>query len=59
MLLLSRRKGESIVVNGNVYVTVLEVRGDKVRIGVEAPKEVSVHREEVHKVIQRELEHGA
>ena len=52
MLVLSRRVGESIVVGDDVTVTVLEVRGDVVRIGIEAPRSVAVHREE----LLRELE---
>lgn len=48
MLVLSRRAGESIVIGHDVVVTVLEVRGDQVRLGVQAPREVQVHREEVY-----------
>ncbi len=47
MLVLSRKKNESIVINDNVVVTVIDIRGDKVRIGIEAPRDVSVHRQEV------------
>lgn len=47
MLVLSRKKNESIVIDENIIVTVVDVRGDKVRIGVEAPRHVSVHRREV------------
>lgn len=47
MLILSRKLGEKLVINNNVVLTVVEIRGDKVRLGVEAPKEVSVHRQEV------------
>ena len=53
MLVLSRKKNESIVVNGNVTVVVVEIRGDKVRLGIEAPAEVPVHRKEVWDAIQR------
>jgi len=53
MLVLSRKKNESIVVNGNVTVVVIEIRGDKVRLGIEAPAEVPVHRKEVWDAIQR------
>lgn len=52
MLVLSRRPGESIVVGTDVVVTVLEVSGDTVRIGVRAPREISVHREEVFLALQ-------
>jgi carbon storage regulator len=54
MLVLSRKLGESIVIGGNITITVLESRGDKVRLGIEAPKEVSVHRAEVFARIQVE-----
>lgn len=53
MLVLSRKKGENIVINENIVITVVEVRGDKVRIGVVAPKDVIVHREEVFEAIQK------
>ena len=52
MLVLSRRPGESIVVGNQVVVTVVEVRGDQVRIGIRAPREIQVHREEVHRELQ-------
>src|SRR4051812_26118150 len=48
MLVLSRKKNESIVINNDVIITVVEIRGDKVRLGIVAPKEVPVHREEVY-----------
>lgn len=48
MLVLSRRAGESIIIGREVTVTVLEVRGDQIRIGIDAPRKVSVHREEVY-----------
>ncbi len=51
MLVLSRKKNESIIINDNVVVTVVEVRGDKVRIGIEAPRDVTVHRQEVLEAI--------
>lgn len=52
MLVLSRRPGESIVIGNQVVVTVIEVKGDQVRVGIDAPREIQVHREEVF----RELE---
>lgn len=52
MLVLSRKKNESIVIADNIVVTVVEVKGDKVRLGIVAPKDVPVHREEVHDAIQ-------
>jgi len=51
MLVLSRKKNESIVINNDITVTVVEIRGDKVRLGVVAPKEVPVHRQEVFEAI--------
>lgn len=51
MLVLSRKKNESIVINNNIVITVVEVRGDKVRLGIVAPKDVPVHREEVFQAI--------
>jgi carbon storage regulator len=53
MLVLSRKKNESIVINNNITIVVVEIRGDKVRLGVEAPKEVPVHRQEVYEAIKR------
>lgn len=52
MLALSRKKGEAIVINNNVEITVLEVKGDQVKIGITAPKEVPVYRKEVYIQIQ-------
>jgi carbon storage regulator len=52
MLVLSRKKNESIIINDNITVTVVEIRGDKVRLGIDAPKEVTVHRREVYDAIQ-------
>lgn len=48
MLVLSRRSNESIIINGNIVVTVLEIRGDHVRIGIDAPRDITIHREEIH-----------
>jgi carbon storage regulator len=53
MLVLSRKKNESIVINDDITIMVVEIRGDKVRLGVEAPKEVPVHRHEVWVKIHR------
>ena len=53
MLVLSRKKNESIVINNEITVVVVEIRGDKVRLGIEAPKEVPVHRREVYEAIKR------
>ena len=54
MLVLSRKKNESIVINDDVVITVIEVRGDKVRLGIQAPREIPVHRKEVLDAILRE-----
>lgn len=51
MLVLSRKKNESIVINNDITVTVVEIRGDKVRLGIVAPKDVPVHRQEVYEAI--------
>jgi carbon storage regulator len=61
MLVLSRKKNESIVINNDITIVVVEIRGDKVRLGVEAPKEVPVHRREVYDAIKRneQLSKGA
>jgi len=56
MLVLSRKKNESIVINDDITIVVVEIRGDKVRLGVEAPKEVPVHRREVYDAIKRQQE---
>lgn len=51
MLVLSRKKNESIVINNDIVITVVEIRGDKVRLGIVAPRDVAVHREEVYEAI--------
>jgi len=53
MLVLSRKKNESIVINNDITIVIVEIRGDKVRLGVDAPKEVPVHRQEVYDAIKR------
>lgn len=52
MLVLSRKKNESIVINNDITIVVVEIRGDKVRLGVEAPKDIPVHRREVYDAIR-------
>ena len=59
MLALTRKKGESLVLNNDIEVTVLEIRGDQVKIGVKAPREVPVYRKEVYLQIQKENEAAA
>ncbi len=54
MLVLSRKKDERIIIGDQITVMVIEIRGDKVRLGIDAPKEVTVHREEVYEAIRRE-----
>lgn len=51
MLVLSRKKNESIIINNDITITVVEIRGDKVRLGIVAPKDVPVHRQEVYEAI--------
>jgi len=54
MLVLSRQRDESIIIGDNIVITVVDIRGDKVRLGIEAPTEIPVHRQEVYEAIQRE-----
>jgi carbon storage regulator len=54
MLVLSRQRDESIFIGDNIKITVVDIRGDKVRLGIEAPTEIPVHRQEVYEAIQRE-----
>ncbi|MCH2210215.1 MAG: carbon storage regulator CsrA [Fuerstiella sp.] len=56
MLVLSRKKDEKIVIGENITLMVIEIRGDKVRLGIDAPRDVAVHREEVFDAIRRESE---
>jgi carbon storage regulator len=55
MLVLSRKKDESIVINSDIIITVVEIRGDKVRLGIVAPKDVPVHRQEVYDAIHSQV----
>ena len=59
MLVLSRQRDESIIIGDNIVITIVDVRGDKVRLGIDAPREVSVHRREVYEAIQRENQQAA
>jgi carbon storage regulator len=54
MLVLSRQRDESIVIGDKVVITIVDIRGDKVRLGIQAPGEIPVHRQEVYEAIQRE-----
>lgn len=53
MLVLSRKKNESVVINDNITIVIVEIRGDKVRLGIEAPKDVPVHRKEIYDAIHQ------
>ena len=56
MLVLSRKKDEKIIIGDSITIMVIEIRGDKVRLGIDAPKDVTVHRQEVYEAIKREQE---
>ena len=58
MLVLSKQKDETIMIGDDIEITIVDVRGDKVRLGITAPREISVHRREVYDAIQREKEQG-
>ena len=59
MLVLSRQRDQSIIIGDNIVITVVDIRGDKVRLGIEAPSEIPVHRREVYEAIQRENRRAA
>ena len=59
MLVLSRQRDESIIIGDNIVITIVDIRGDKVRLGINAPTEISVHRREVYEAIQRENQRAA
>jgi len=54
MLVLSRKKNESIVIDDRIVITVVEIRGDKVRLGIQAPRDVAVHRQEVYDALRKD-----
>ena len=59
MLALTRKKGESLVINNDIEITILEIRGDQIKLGVSAPKEVPIYRKEVYTQIQQEYRKSA
>jgi carbon storage regulator len=59
MLVLSRQRDESIMIGDNIVVTIVDIRGDKVRLGINAPTEIPVHRQEIYEAIQRENRRAA
>ena len=58
MLVLSRHRDESIIIGDDIVVTIVDIRGDKVRLGIQAPAHVPVHRQEIYEAIQRERAQG-
>ena len=58
MLVLSRQRDESIMIGDKVVITIVDIRGDKVRLGIQAPEEIPVHRQEVYEAIKREGRHS-
>ncbi|MCC9607664.1 MULTISPECIES: carbon storage regulator CsrA [Blastopirellula] len=59
MLVLSRHRDESIMIGDNIVITIVDIRGDKVRLGIAAPQDIPVHRQEVYEAIQRENQQAA
>ncbi|MFM2095825.1 MAG: hypothetical protein RIS70_2949 [Planctomycetota bacterium] len=59
MLVLSRHRDESIIIGDDIVVTIVDIRGDKVRLGINAPQDIPVHRQEVYEAIQRENRQAA
>ena len=59
MLVLSRHRDESIMIGDDVVITIVDIRGDKVRLGIEAPQDIPVHRQEVYEAIKRENQKAA
>lgn len=54
MLVLTRKKGQSIIIGDNIEVSIIEIQGEQVRIGINAPKDITIHRDEIYKEIQKE-----
>ncbi|HHV99307.1 MAG TPA: carbon storage regulator CsrA [Clostridiaceae bacterium] len=59
MLVLTRKKGQSVIINDNIEITILEVQGDQVKLGIDAPRDVSIHRKEVFLEIKEENKKAA
>ena len=59
MLVLSRHRDESIMIGDEIVITIVDIRGDKVRLGIDAPQQIPVHRQEVYEAIQRENQKSA
>ena len=59
MLVLSRHRDESIIIGDDIVITIVDIRGDKVRLGIDAPQDIPVHRQEVYEAIQRENQKAA
>ena len=54
MLALTRKKGDSIIINDNIEVTILDIQGDQVRLGINAPRDITIHRKEIYEQIRQE-----
>lgn len=59
MLILTRKKDQSVIVNDNIEITIVDIQGDQVRLGIDAPKDVSIHRKEIYLEIQEENKKAA
>lgn len=59
MLALSRKKGQSIIIDGGIEITIVDIDGDKVKLGINAPKNISIYREEIYKEVQLDLQNAS